>query len=220
MGWLDTRHTFSFADYHDSAYMGFRSLRVINEDKISPGQGFGTHAHRDMEILSYIVEGALEHKDSMGNGGVIRPGEVQYMSAGSGVTHSEYNPLPDQPGHLLQIWIVPNQKSAPPRYAQKSFVGAGNRRNEVVLVASEDGAEGSIAIRQDARLSISRLDGGKSVEIPIQSGRHAWVQVVKGRLNVNGTELSEGDGAAVSDERLLRCVAGTTGAEALFFDLA
>lgn len=217
-GWLDTHHTFSFADYHDPEHMGFRSLRVINEDRISPGQGFGTHGHRDMEILSYVIEGGLEHKDSMGNGSIIRPGEVQYMSAGSGVTHSEFNPFPDKPGHFLQIWILPREKGAPPRYAQKAFP-AEARRNRLVLAASSDGAEGSIAIRQDARLSLSLLDGDKRLEVPIADGRHAWIQMVKGKLNVNGTELSQGDGAAVSDERLLHCVAGSDGAEVLFFDL-
>lgn len=217
-GWLVTWHTFSFASYHDPSHMGFRSLRVINEDFVAPGQGFGTHPHRDMEIITYIVEGALEHRDSMGNGSVIRPGEVQRMSAGTGVTHSEFNPSREEAVHLLQIWILPERTGIHPSYEQKVF-SAEERRGRLCLVASREGKDGGVAIHQDAKLYASILPALSSVEHSIPEGRHAWLQLVRGKLAVLGTELHAGDGAAVSGEERLHIVASED-AEFLLFDLA
>ncbi len=219
-GWLDTRHTFSFADYHDPAHMGFRALRVINEDRVRPGEGFGTHGHRDMEILSYVLSGALAHQDSTGGGGVLRPGEVQRMSAGTGVMHSEFNGSKEEPVHFLQIWIVPDRAGHRPSYEQKAYPEA-ERRGRLRLVASPDGAEGSTTLHQDARVYATVLAPGERAEHALAAGRHAWVQVARGELALNGTALRAGDGAAVSDERALALVAaGKETAEVLVFDLA
>jgi redox-sensitive bicupin YhaK (pirin superfamily) len=214
-GWLDTWHTFSFADYYDPEQMGFRALRVINDDRVEPGVGFGTHPHRDMEIISYVLEGALEHKDSMGNGSIIRPGEVQRMSAGTGVHHSEMNPSPAQWLHLLQIWIVPDRAGITPSYEQKMFETA-ERQGRLRLVASPDGADGSVTIHQDVRLYATLLDG-EEVSHDFDKGRHGWLHVTRGSAAVNGIELRAGDGAAISEEKSLT-IKGD-GAEVLLFDL-
>jgi redox-sensitive bicupin YhaK (pirin superfamily) len=208
LGWLDSRHTFSFSDYYDPKHMGFRTLRVINEDRVAPGQGFGTHPHRDMEIVSYVVEGALAHRDSMGTGSVIRPGDVQRMSAGTGVRHSEMNPSATEPVHFLQIWILPEKAGLPPSYEQKSFPRE-ERANQLRLVASHDGREGSIVVHQDVEVRAGVLDAGATIRQPIAAGRHAWVQVVRGAV----------DGAAVSEEREL-AVAAQEASEVIVFDLA
>ena len=218
-GWLDTRHTFSFADYHDDRHMGFRALRVINEDRVRPGEGFGTHGHRDMEIVTYVLEGALAHRDSMGNGSVIAPGDVQYMSAGTGVRHSEYNASSTEPVHFYQIWLLPNASGAEPRYAQKRFDEA-SRKGRLRLVASGAPTDGAIALRQDVNLYASILGAGETVSLDLSAGRHLWVQAVRGSLSVNGKELSAGDGLAASDERAFSLAAGNQGAELLAFDLA
>lgn len=217
-GWLDTYHTFSFGDYHDPRQMGFRSLRVINEDRVVPGQGFGTHPHRDMEIVTYILEGALEHKDSMGNGGVIRPGDVQRMSAGTGVTHSEFNASKTEPVHLLQIWLLPERRGLTPGYEQKHFLEA-QRRNRLCLVAARDAREGAVAIHQDASVYASILGRGEGVTHTLAPERHAWVQVARGALRVNGTLLPQGEGAAISDESEVS-LSAEEAAELLLFDLA
>ena len=217
-GWLDTRHTFSFADYHDPRHMGFRALRVINEDRVTPGHGFGTHAHRDMEILSYVLSGTLAHRDSMGTGSVIGPGEVQRMTAGTGVRHSEENPSPTDPVHFLQIWVIPERPGLAPGYEQRTFPEA-ERRGRLRLVASPDGAEGSVTIHQDVRLHSALLATGETAELSLAPGRHAWVQVARGRARVNGVLLGAGDGAALSDEPAVR-VEGVDDAEVLVFDLA
>lgn len=216
-GWLDSRHTFSFADYYDEQHMGFRTLRVINEDRVEPGQGFGTHPHRDMEIISYVLEGALEHKDSMGTSSIIKPGEVQRMSAGTGVLHSEYNPSRKEPVHFLQIWIYPEKKGVKPGYAQKAFPAA-ERTNRLRLVASRDGRDGSISINQDADLYTTLLGKGASVSHELRSGRFAWVQVARGEVTLNGKPLRAGDGASVSGEKALE-LKGSKDAEVLVFDL-
>jgi redox-sensitive bicupin YhaK (pirin superfamily) len=219
-GWLDTRHTFSFADYHDERHMGFRALRVINEDRVAPGQGFPTHGHRDMEIISYVLEGELGHKDSMGTGSTIRPGEVQRMSAGTGVRHSEMNASKDRPVHFLQIWIVPDRDGHAPGYEQTAFPEA-ERRGRLRLVASPDGAEGSVTIHQDARLYLALLGDGERARHAVAAGRHAWVHVARGEVAVNGEVLRAGDGAAVSDERALELAGrGPSPADVLVFDLA
>ena len=219
-GWLDTRHTFSFADYHDERFMGFRALRVVNEDRVRPGQGFGTHGHRDMEILSYVVEGELAHRDSTGGQGSLVPGEVQRMSAGTGVRHSEFNGSQDEPVHFLQIWLQPDRAGHAPGYEQKAFPDP-ERRGALRLVASPDGAEGSLTVHQDARVYATLLAGGEAVERPIAPGRHAWVQVARGEAVVNGTRLRAGDGAALSEEAAVRIAGGGDGlAELLLFDLA
>ena len=218
-GWLDTSHTFSFGDYHDPAHMGFRSLRVINEDRVQPGRGFPTHGHRDMEIVTYVVKGALEHRDSLGTGSIIRPGDVQRMTAGTGVTHSEINPSRTEPVHLLQIWILPERTGLPPSYEQKTFP-AMERHGRLRLVASPDGRDGSVTVHQDVRLYATTLGAGVRVEHPIAPGRHAWLQVVWGALYANEEELEAGDGAAVSDEARLTLVARQEESEALLFDLA
>ena len=216
LGWLDTYHTFSFADYHDPRWMGFRSLRVINDDLVMPGQGFGTHPHRDMEIVTLILSGSLEHKDSMGNGRVIQTGEVQYMSAGTGVYHSEFNPSKDEAVHLLQIWIVPDQNSLAPRYAERSFAHAPS--GAFHLVTSKTGREGSIAIHQDADLWLAKLHAGDQVTHPLAASRHAWIHVAEGEVTLNGKTLGAGDAAAVSKEALLELTA-TKASQVLLFDL-
>lgn len=217
-GWLDTYHTFSFSTYRDPRHMGFRSLRVMNEDVVAPGQGFGTHPHSDMEIVTYVLEGALEHQDSMGNGEVLRTGEFQRMSAGTGITHSEFNPSADEPVHLYQIWLLPERKGIEPSYEQKQFP-IEERRNRLRLVASRDAAEGSLRINQDARVFLSSLDDGKQLEHRLADGRHAWLQVLRGALSLNGRDLATSDGAAVSEERALRLEARGD-AEVMLFDLA
>ncbi|MDO8475616.1 MAG: pirin family protein [Candidatus Rokubacteria bacterium] len=217
-GWLDTRHTFSFASYHDPRHMGFRSLRVINEDRVKPGEGFGTHAHRDMEILTWVLDGALEHKDSMGNGAVIRPGDLQRMSAGTGVTHSEFNPSPEAPVHFLQIWLLPRERGLPPGYEQKRFPQE-ERRGRLRLIAAGDGRDGAVTIHQDADLWTAVLQPGESVRHAPAPERYAWVHVARGAVSLNGSTLGAGDGAAVSDEAALE-IAGAADAEVLLFDLA
>lgn len=217
-GWLNTYHTFSFADYQAAAHMGFRSLRVINEDRVSPGMGFGEHAHRDMEIISYVLEGALEHKDSMGNGAVLRPGEFQRISAGTGIRHSEFNPSPDEPVHFYQIWLLPRNRGVPPSYEQKFFTEE-EKQGTLRLVAAPDGAEESLTIHQDAKVYLSTLRAGESVSHTIGGGRHAWLQVLRGRVSANGTALETSDGLAVSDEASLAIV-GEQAAEVMLFDLA
>ncbi|MBU2502267.1 pirin family protein [bacterium] len=216
-GWLQTWHTFSFGSYVDPEHMGFRDLRVINQDVIQPGQGFGTHPHRDMEILTYVTDGALEHRDSMGNGSVIRPGEVQVMSAGRGVTHSEFNPDPDRPAGLLQIWVLPAVKGVEPRYDQRAFAALAEP-GALVQLASPDGAGGSLVWGQDVRLWGGRLAGGQSWSVPVDPARHAWVQVVAGAIRLDDLVLEAGDGAAVSGLPGLGFEAQRE-AEILFFDL-
>lgn len=217
-GWLDTYHTFSFAGYQDPEHTRFRSLRVMNEDVVAPGQGFGTHPHNDMEIVTYVLAGALEHKDSMGNGEVLLPGEFQRMSAGTGITHSEFNPSGDDPVHLYQIWLYPESKGIEPSYEQKKF-SEEERHNRLRLVASRDASEGSLLIHQDARIFLSSLDEGHAIRHRIEPGRHAWLQVLRGALTLNGQPLGTSDGAAVSDEDSLQVVA-TESAELMLFDLA
>ena len=227
-GWLDTFHTFSFADYHDDAHMGYRSLRVINEDRVAPRREFGLHGHRDMEIITVMLAGELAHQDSMGNGSTIRPGEVQRMSAGTGVMHSERNPGETEPAHLLQIWILPDRRGHEPSYEQKRFPDA-ERRGRLRLVASPDGAEGSVSIHQDARLYTTLLQPGETVRQPLGAGRGAWVQVASGALTLEGgsagagaggkpVRLSAGDGAAIEQVDGLTLTA-ITPAEVLLFDL-
>jgi len=217
-GWLDTYHTFSFSRYHDPEFMGFRSLRVINEDTVAPGRGFPPHPHENMEIITVILTGELAHKDSGGHSRVIRPGDVQHMSAGTGIVHSEFNPSPDQPVNLLQIWIEPNEQEIQPRYDQKHFAPA-TRRNTLRLVASPDGHDNSIRIHADAKLYVTDLLKGQSADLELLPTRHAWVQVIRGGIDLNGQRLSAGDGAAVSNEDSLKLTA-TDDAEALIFDLA
>jgi quercetin 2,3-dioxygenase len=217
-GWLDSRHTFSFADYYDPQHMGFRALRVINEDRVQPGQGFGTHAHRDMEIISYVLEGQLAHRDSMGTGSVIRPGDVQRMSAGTGVRHSEMNPSPAEGVHFFQIWILPERQGLEPSYQQKTFDDA-DRRGRFRLVAARDGRDGAITLHQDVDLYAALLDADDRVPFPMRPGRHAWIQVARGEITVNGAVLDAGDGAAISDEEALTVTASAP-AEVLLFDLA
>jgi redox-sensitive bicupin YhaK (pirin superfamily) len=236
-GWLDTRHTFSFGEYRDERHMGFRSLRVINEDRVRPGGGFGTHGHRDMEILSYVLSGALEHKDSLGSTGVLRPGDVQRMSAGSGVRHSEYNHSGSEEVHFLQVWILPDRRGAPPRYEDRRFPLEG-RTNRLQLIASPDAADGSLSLYQDARVYAAVLEAGKEISLELGKGRGAWVQVARGGLSVGhgfteadgaaagGMEcagewapLEAGDGAALEGERRI-VLRADADAEALIFDLA
>lgn len=216
-GWLDTYHTFSFGEYQDPAHMGFRSLRVINEDRVAPGTGFPTHPHRDMEIVTYVLNGALSHRDSMGNGSTITPGEVQRMSAGTGVTHSEYSHEAEET-HLLQIWILPDRKGLAPSYEQRRISGEG-RAGELCLVASQDGRQGSVRLHQDAEIHAVKFAGGQKVEHRPREGRGQWVHVVSGRVTVNGVELCAGDGASVEGEALLALEAKAP-AEILLFDLA
>jgi len=215
-GWLDTYHTFSFADYYDPQWMGYRSLRVINDDLVMPGMGFGTHPHRDMEIITYILSGSLEHKDSMGNGRVIRTGEVQYMSAGSGVRHSEFNPSKDEAVHLLQIWIQPDAKGVTPRYAEKSIKDAPTGTFQ--LVTSKTGRDGSIPIHQDADLWLARFEAGQQAEHLLANGRHAWLHVAEGEILVNGAKLETGDAAGVDKETTL-LLSATKPSQVLLFDL-
>lgn len=217
-GWLDSRHTFSFGHYYDPAQMGFRALRVINQDRVAPGAGFPTHGHRDMEIISYVLDGALEHKDTLGTSSVIRPGEVQRMTAGSGIRHSEYNASDAAPVHFLQIWILPEREGLEPGYEQRAFAEA-ERQGKLRLVASHDGRDGSVTVHQDMSLYATLLAEGDTTTLDLAPGRHAWIQVARGRLTVNGVTLREGDGAAVSDESRLT-LATDLGAEALVFDLA
>lgn len=217
-GWLDTRHTFSFADYYDAEQMGFRGLRVINEDRVQPGRGFGTHPHRDMEIVSWVLEGGLAHRDSMGSHGEIRPGDVQRMTAGGGVLHSEMNASTTEPVHFLQIWLLPSAQGLEPSYEQRRFDEA-SKRGQLRLVASDDGRDGSVTIHADARLFATRLEAGERVTHMPSPGRHVWVQVARGRVLVNGQALEAGDGAALSEVPSVT-LEGVEGAEALLFDLA
>jgi redox-sensitive bicupin YhaK (pirin superfamily) len=213
-GWLDTYHTFSFADYYDPEFMGFRALRVINEDRVQPGRGFGTHSHRDMEIVTYVLDGELQHRDSMGTGSILRPGEVQRMSAGTGVLHSEVNPSRDRSVHLLQIWLLPDRRGLKPEYEQKTFP-AEERAGRLRLVASPDGSDGSLTLHQDAKiLAGTILD---SVQYDLQPGRYAWLQVARGSLDLNGKTLNSGDGAAIENEPTLTLHGKD--AEVLLFDL-
>ncbi len=217
-GWLKTSHTFSFSDYRDEKWMGFRSLRVINEDWVAPNSGFPTHPHRDMEIITYVLSGELAHKDSLGTGSVIRPGDGQRMSAGRGIRHSEFNPSNTEKIHLLQIWILPNKEGHDPGYEQKSFPEA-EKRGKLRLIASDTGADGSVKINQDAKLFVSLLSPGDEVTHTLGAKRHAWIQVAKGEIEANGQRLNQGDGAAVSNESELT-IKGTKDAEVLLFDLA
>ncbi|NJN57918.1 MAG: pirin family protein [Leptolyngbyaceae cyanobacterium SL_5_9] len=218
-GWLDSRHTFSFGNYYDPHYMGFADLRVINEDKVTPGKGFGTHGHRDMEIISYVLEGALEHKDSIGTGSVIRPGDVQRMSAGTGIQHSEFNASHTDPVHFLQIWILPEQKGIEPGYEQKTFSDA-EKRGTLRLVGSRDGRDGSITIHQNVDLYASVLPEGETVNHALAEGRVAWVQVARGAVQLNGQTLTAGDGAAISEESEITLQGTAQDAEVLVFDMA
>jgi len=217
-GWLDSRHSFSFGEYYDPGHMGFGTLRVINEDRVIPGAGFGTHAHRDMEIISYVLSGALEHKDSLGTGSVILPGEVQRMSAGTGITHSEFNHSKSEPVHFLQIWILPERQGLPPSYEQKRFP-IEERRGRFRLLGDRNGTDGAIIIHQDVRLYAADLQPGETVAHELAEGRHAWLQVTRGVVMLDGDELREGDGAAISDERSIQLTTDT-GAEVLLFDLS
>ena len=217
-GWLDTYHTFSFASYQDPGHMGFRALRVINEDRVKPGEGFRTHAHRDMEILTWVLEGGLEHKDNMGNGSIIRPGDIQRMSAGTGVTHSEFNPSREAPVHLLQIWLLPSRRGLPPSYEEKHFPSEA-RRGHLCLIAAGDGRQGAVTIHQDAELWTALLEPGESLRHALKPGRSAWLQVARGEVSLKSTTLGAGDGAAVSGEAALEITASAP-AEVLVFDLA
>jgi len=218
-GWLDSRHTFSFGEYYDPNHMGFADLRVINEDKVAPGQGFSTHGHRDMEIISYVLEGALEHKDSIGTGSVIRPGDVQRMSAGTGILHSEYNASKTDPVHFLQIWILPEQKGIQPGYEQKTFTDA-EKRSQLRLVGSRDGRDGSITIHQNVDLYATTLSEGDEVSHAFTAERVGWVQVVRGDVKLNDHLLTAGDGAAISNESLITLQGAAGNSEVLLFDMA
>ena len=217
-GWLDSHHTFSFADYYDPAHMGFRALRVINDDTVAPGRGFGAHPHRDMEIISYVLEGALAHKDSMGTGSTIEPGDVQRMSAGTGVVHSEFNASKKDPVPFLQIWLVPAKRGIKPGYEQKRFTPE-DKQGRVRLVASPDGRDGSVTIHADAQIYAGLLDAGQRAEHALAPGRHGWIHVARGLVRANGQELVEGDGLAISDETAI-AIEGIAGGEVLLFDLA
>ena len=216
-GWLDSHHTFSFSGYRDPAHMGFRALRVINEDRVAPGQGFGEHGHRDMEILSYVLDGSLGHRDSLGNGSDLRPGELQCMTAGTGIRHSEFNPSEAAPVHFYQIWIQPDREGLPPRYDQRAFPESG-RRGRFQVVASPDGRDGSLLIHQDAEVLLASLAAGESATRDLAPGRHAWLQVLRGSASLNGIPLAAGDGAAVSDEASLT-LSGAESCEVMLFDL-
>jgi redox-sensitive bicupin YhaK (pirin superfamily) len=220
-GWLNTYHTFSFGDYYDPAHMGFRALRVINEDRVQPGRGFGTHGHRDMEIVSYVLDGALQHKDSMGTGSIIRPGDVQRMSAGTGVLHSEFNASHEDLVHFLQIWIIPDRAGYPPGYEQKAF-SADDKRGRLRLIASPDGRDGSVTLHQDAKLYAGILDAGSSAPLSIPAGRHAWIQVARGAVAIDGETLSAGDGGAIDTPGTVTITGGGSSGESevLVFDLA
>jgi redox-sensitive bicupin YhaK (pirin superfamily) len=217
-GWLDTRHTFSFGDYLDPDHMGFRSLRVINEDRVKPAKGFGTHGHRDMEILTWVLSGALEHRDSLGTHGVIRPGEAQVMSAGTGIRHSEFNASGTESVHFLQIWILPERQGLAPRYDQVAFAEA-DLRNRLRLIASPDGAEGSVKLFQDAKVFAARLDAGRELRAPLAPGRSGYLQVAAGTVRLDGQPLHAGDGARIEGEAALTLAAASP-SEILFFDLA
>lgn len=217
-GWLDTQHTFSFGDYFDPEYTQFRALRVLNEDRVQPGKGFGTHGHRDMEILTWVLSGALEHRDSLGTHGVIRPGEAQVMSAGTGIRHSEFNASATEPVHFLQIWILPERQGLAPRYDQVAYQEA-DLRNRLRLVASPDGADGSVRLFQDVKVFAARLDEGRGVEVAVPPGRAGFLQVAAGSVTLQGRPLNAGDAARIEGEPSLRVVAGAP-AEILFFDLA
>jgi quercetin 2,3-dioxygenase len=216
-GWLDSRHTFSFADYYDPQFMGFGSLRVINEDRVQPGKGFGTHGHRDMEIISYVLEGALEHRDSLGNGSVIQPGDVQRMSAGTGVRHSEFNHSQSELVHFLQIWLLPEKSGMPPSYAERRFSDE-EKRGRLRLVASRDGREGSVIVHQDVGLYAALLAPHDAVAHELRAGRRVWVQVARGSVTVNDATLAAGDGAAIVDEDEI-AIRGIVDAEVLLFDM-
>jgi redox-sensitive bicupin YhaK (pirin superfamily) len=216
-GWLNTYHTFSFAAYYDAEHVKFRDLRVINEDRVQPGEGFGTHPHNDMEIISYVVEGALGHRDSMGHSQSIEPGDVQVMTAGSGITHSEYNHSDSQVTHFLQVWIIPRNKELEPRYDQRHF-SPDDKRDLLRLIVSQDGRDGSLQINQDVSLYASVLTAGHELDYSLEAGRHAWLQVIKGSVTINSAKLKAGDGAAVSDEAQLTISAGEE-SEILLFDL-
>ena len=217
-GWLKTWHTFSFSTYRDPQHIHFRALRVMNEDIVAPGQGFGTHPHNDMEIVTYVLSGALEHKDSMGNGEVLRPGEFQRMTAGTGITHSEFNPSTTEPVHLYQIWLFPERSGLPPSYEQKMFPSEG-RRNQLRLVASRNADEGSLTIHADAKIFLAELDAGQTIQQGLSPLRHAWLQVLRGMIRVNGQDLGTSDGLAISNESALEITA-ITDAELMLFDLA
>ncbi len=216
--WLDSYHTFSFGDYDDPEHMGFRALRVINEDRVKPGAGFGTHAHRDMEIITYVLEGALEHEDSLGNGSVIHPGDGQRMSAGTGIRHSEFNHSQTEPVHFLQIWILPEWEGLPPSYEQRAFP-AVEKRGRLRLIAAPGGREGAVTVHQDVRLYVATIEPGAAVTHRLEPGRHAWLQVARGAVALNDVALGQGDGAAVGYEESLQ-IQATEPAEALLFDLA
>jgi redox-sensitive bicupin YhaK (pirin superfamily) len=217
-GWLNTYHTFSFANYYEPKHMGFRALRVINEDRVSPGNGFGTHGHRDMEIITYVLEGALEHKDSIGTGSVIQPGEVQRMSAGTGILHSEFNHSKSESVHFLQIWLLPEKEGLPPSYEQRNFSPA-KTPGKLHLVAARDGRDAAVTVHQDVDLYAAVLEPGDRVSHSLQPQRHAWVQVARGAITLNGLSLDKGDGAAISEETDV-VIEATTDAEILLFDLA
>jgi redox-sensitive bicupin YhaK (pirin superfamily) len=217
-GWLDTRHTFSFGGYRDPALTGFRALRVMNEDRVRPGEGFGTHGHRDMEIISYVLDGALEHRDSLGNGSVLRRGMFQRMSAGTGVRHSEFNHASDAPVHLYQIWLLPEREGIEPGYEEKVFAN-GEKRNRLRLVAARDGRDGALTVHQDVGIYLAQIEAGRAVRHGLAAGRHAWVQVLRGAVTLSGVALEAGDGAAVSDETELE-IAAHDEAEVMLFDLA
>jgi redox-sensitive bicupin YhaK (pirin superfamily) len=217
-GWLNTKHTFSFSDYWDPKWMGFRSLRVVNEDRVAPNTGFPTHPHRDMEIITYVLEGKLEHKDSLGTGSVILPGDGQRMSAGSGIRHSEFNPSTTEPVHFLQIWILPEKAALPPSYEQKSFPEA-EKQGKLRLVASPNANHGSVKINQDVQLYVTLLKPGEEVSHEFAAGRYGWLQVARGAVEVNGKKLNQGDGAAISEEKKLT-IKGAEDTEVLLFDLA
>jgi redox-sensitive bicupin YhaK (pirin superfamily) len=217
LGWLDSRHTFSFADYYDPGQLGFSALRVINDDRVAPGRGFGTHPHRDMEIISYVLEGAIEHKDSLGTGSTIVPGDVQRMTAGTGVLHSEFNPSKSEPVHFLQIWILPEKTGLAPGYEQRTFAPE-ETSGKLRLVASREGRDGSITVHQDMQLFAGKLGKGERAHLELSPGRKAWVQVASGAVSVNGSQLAEGDGAAVERENKLEIIASGP-SEVLVFDL-
>jgi redox-sensitive bicupin YhaK (pirin superfamily) len=218
IGWLDSRHSFSFGDYYDPEHMGFRALRVINDDRVRGGAGFGMHPHRDMEIVTYLLEGSLEHQDSLGTGSVIRPGEVQRMTAGTGILHSEYNPSRTEAAHLLQVWLLPEREGLQPGYEQRAFPEV-ERTGRLCLVAAHDGRDGAVTIHTDVDLYAGLFAGGETVTHSLRAGRSAWVQIARGAVRLNGEELRAGDGAAVRDEQTLELVA-TEAADLLLFDLA
>ena len=218
-GWLDSRHTFSFGNYYDSQHMGFANLRVINEDRVTPGKGFGTHGHRDMEIISYVLSGGLRHQDSMGNGSVIRPGDVQRMSAGTGITHSEFNASTTEPVHFLQIWILPQETGLTPSYEEKNFATAV-KSGKLTLVGSQNGRDDSVTIHQDVNLYVGSLNSGDRINYPINSNRAVWIQVTKGSVLLNGQLLEAGDGAAIVNETDITLVSHSDDGEILLFDMA